>query len=418
MSEEKIPKDAWRTLLMDRENSEWLTKALSLVHPPLRLVQCFSGPFNQHDPIFLKLTGKRSNRLRAEDIIGNLEHIRELDKDILERLVDLWLQDVECMYNGHDSESTFEATPSFFEVLAWLWTNTLEARDVSWSLVQLLASQHIEVQASAQRQETVQKGRDRETSRLKRKIERQSDQLRKVKESSRKLKEQLAQELQTEASLQDALKRQSAETATLYSQIQEFEREREALKKALCSAREEHQIHEYQASERTRQLQIDLDKLHQDYGGACRHSHTLTEKLRQEEAKSAKLAGKLEAYQHEIRLVPVDPCALQKAFVVDYEALSEDPTARFVALIDLYSAFLHRQPTPLLEKHTNWTTLDNGVAEGILLLGLERLLCDAVELPIRRFLQTKSFERETLLRALVMKVKSPRLDHGSDRANG
>lgn len=418
MSEEKIPKDVWRAMLMDQENSEWLNKALSLIHPPLKLVQCFSEPFKQHDPIFLTLTGKRSNRLRAEDIIGNLERIREQDKDTLERLVDLWLQDVECMYNEHDSESAFEATPPFFEVLAWLWINTPEARDVSWSLVQLLASQHVEVQASAQRQEAVQEGKGRETSSLKRKIERQSDQLRKVEEASQKLKEQLARERQAKARLQNALKKRTMETATLDSQIRELEKEREALKKTLCSTREEHQIHEYQASERTRQLQMDLDKLHQDYDGACRHSHTLAEKLQQEEAKSAELSDKLEAYQHEIQLVPVDPCGLQEALVIDYEALSEDPTARFVALVDLYSAFLNRQPTPLLEKYTNWTTLDNGVAEGILLLGLERLLCDAVELPIRRFLQTKGFKREALLRALVMKVESPRLERGSDRANG
>ncbi|KZK15807.1 hypothetical protein [Meiothermus taiwanensis] len=87
--------------------------------------------------------------------------------------------------------------------------------------------------------------------------------------------------------------------------------------------------------------------------------------------------------------------ALLRVLVLDYPSLGGRAEERVTALIEGYRAFLAGENHPAL-LHSNRDLLQCE-AEGIVLVGLERLLLDLSELPLARWLRTHAFRLETLL---------------------
>ncbi|RTG92250.1 hypothetical protein CSW38_11175 [Thermus scotoductus] len=98
--------------------------------------------------------------------------------------------------------------------------------------------------------------------------------------------------------------------------------------------------------------------------------------------------------------------ALLRVLVLDYPGLGNRPEERVLALIEGYRALLKGEDHPAL-RHSNRELLA-GEPEGMVLLGLERLLLDLASLPLSRWLRTHAFRLEAWLQA-GEQPSSPRL---------
>lgn len=96
---------------------------------------------------------------------------------------------------------------------------------------------------------------------------------------------------------------------------------------------------------------------------------------------------------------------LLRVLVLDYPGLGGRAEERVMALIEGYRAFLKGEDHPAL-LHSNRDLLV-GEPEGVVLVGLERLLLDLASLPLDRWLRTHAFRLEALLGGPTL--SSPRL---------
>ncbi|MER3481005.1 MAG: hypothetical protein C4327_11160 [Meiothermus sp.] len=102
---------------------------------------------------------------------------------------------------------------------------------------------------------------------------------------------------------------------------------------------------------------------------------------------------------------PFPPEVLLRVLVLDYPGLGGGAEERVMALIEGYRAFLKGEDHPALF-HSNRDLLV-GQPEGVVLVGLERLLLDLASLPLARWLRTHAFRLEALLGGQAL--SSPRL---------
>ncbi len=121
----------------------------------------------------------------------------------------------------------------------------------------------------------------------------------------------------------------------------------------------------------------------------------LEEGLRRERALREEAEARLKVPEGAPLPPPLPQEALLRVLVLDYPALGERPVERLRALLEGYRAFLKGEDHPALA-HSNVRFL-SGEPEGILLLGLERLLQDLGRLPLERWLRTYAFRLEALL---------------------
>ncbi|WP_245606081.1 hypothetical protein [Thermus amyloliquefaciens] len=98
--------------------------------------------------------------------------------------------------------------------------------------------------------------------------------------------------------------------------------------------------------------------------------------------------------------------ALLRVLVLEYPSFGGKAEERVMALIEGYQALLKGEDHPAL-RHSNREFL-RGEAEGIVLVGLEKLLEDLVNLPLARWLRVHAFRLEALLQE-GQRLSSPRL---------
>lgn len=98
--------------------------------------------------------------------------------------------------------------------------------------------------------------------------------------------------------------------------------------------------------------------------------------------------------------------ALLRVLVLDYTNLGHNAEERVLALLEAYQALLKGEDHPAL-CHSNRELLV-GEPEGLVLLGLEKLLLDLVNLPIARWLRTHAFRLEAWLQE-ERRIFSPRV---------
>lgn len=123
------------------------------------------------------------------------------------------------------------------------------------------------------------------------------------------------------------------------------------------------------------------------------HIGALEDAAAQREQLEARLA-QLQRFKEALP-EPFPEEALLRVLVLDYPSLGGKTEERVMALIEGYQAFLKGEDHPALF-HSNRDLL-GGEAEGIVLVGLERLLLDLSRLPFARWLRTHAFRLETLL---------------------
>ncbi|PZA07723.1 hypothetical protein EWH23_06220 [Meiothermus sp. PNK-Is4] len=124
----------------------------------------------------------------------------------------------------------------------------------------------------------------------------------------------------------------------------------------------------------------------------------------QKEHLEAQLAG-LSSFKETLP-EPFPQEALLRVLVLDYPNLGDKAEERVIALIEGYWAFLKGEDHPAL-RHSNRELLV-GEPEGMVLVGLEKLLLDLASLPLARWLRTHAFRLEALLQE-GQRPSSPRL---------
>ncbi len=393
--------------MLEPDNGAWLHKALSSL-PPTLLARPFKAQFPAHAPEVFILTGKRANKVAAADILDNLEKVRARRPEVLEALVEVWLDNV--AQPAAQQDDVTEAPPDALAVLSWLWSSGEGAPAADWRTVQTLTAQLEAFQAERTTLAEELARAQRELAKLTKASAKVQDKIR-IEQAER---QRLNKELSAKVS---ALERSEQRNLVLKRDISAY-RERVADLEQTLEQQEQRFIKDsgidqkrHEAlSRQHQQLRDDHARLTNDHKTAHR---TLADGVR-ERAEMSRLISSLEGRVAELEEVarlhelPLDAETLQDALILDYETLGDDPRQRFTALLDLYEAALRQEPHPLLEEKTNWGALC-GEFQGILLLGLEPLLLDALRLPIRRYLKMSSFSKEALLRSLAVHIESPRL---------
>ncbi|WP_053043518.1 hypothetical protein [Thermus filiformis] len=118
------------------------------------------------------------------------------------------------------------------------------------------------------------------------------------------------------------------------------------------------------------------------------------EALSEENARLRERLSRLEGFRDALP-EPFPQEALLRVLVLDYPRLAREPRERLLALLEGYQAFLRKEDHPALA-HSNRDLLE-GEAEGVVLLGLERLLLDLASLPLARWLRAHAFRLEAWL---------------------
>lgn len=240
---------------------------------------------------------------------------------------------------------------------------------------------------------------------------------RKLRECERKYQKKVheAEELRGKLQKQERLRKEAEkargealeQAAHLKRKLEELEEARELLEAEF--ERTQHEL---------AKLQGELKNLRLERESLLNQSEGYEQRLAQLAGKIEDLEKELEDKRHiETRLArltqlrqalpePFPQELLLRVLVLDYPRFGSDPQDRLMALIDGYRALLAGEEHPAL-KQSNLDLL-TGEPEGIVLLGLERLLLDLVQLPLRRWLRTHGFRLEAFLQQ-EWSLASPRL---------
>ena len=402
-----FPRERWKERLLDPQQGAWLERALSCL-PPASVVQVFKGQFKKGDKTALLLVGKL-NKIAAEDILENLEKIRERKPEVLERLVDFWLDRVGDYL---DLDGMTQGTLTLLRVTAWLWTSSPEPPAVPWQLIETLA--HRCETLTYERDEEQKRASDaiRETDKATKQRSRQAGKEERERTAQQTLKEQL--ETQTKIvinqqkkieKLKEDLQNAGQQNTTLKGTV----RERDA---TLAKQSATHQQQQEALVLTTKSLQDRRNGLQRELTQAQDALTSTKASLGQLKQTNRELSSELEELQKRAKVisVPTDVQDLQNTLIIDYELLGDTPSVRLHGLITMYEAVLSGETSALLDTNTNWPELDRDGFDGILMLGLEPLLLDLANLPVRRYLDMQSFKHETILRSLIAQLDSPRLE--------
>ncbi len=402
-----FPREQWKERLLDPQQGEWLERALSCL-PPASLVQVFKGQFKKGDKTALLLVGRLS-KFAAEDILENLGKIRERKPEVLERLVDFWLDRVGDYL---DLDGMTQGTPTLLRVTAWLWSSSSEPPAVPWQLIATLA--HRCETLTYERDEEQKRASDaiREANKATKQRSRQADKEERERAAQRTLKEQLETQTKTFTDqqkkiekLKEDLQNAGQQVTTLKSTVRECD----------ATLAEQSAIHKQQQEAlvlTTKSLQDRRNGLQSELTQAQAALISTKVSLGQLEQTNRELSSELEELQKRAKVisVPTDVQDLQNTLIIDYELLGDTPSVRLHGLITMYEAVLSGETSALLDTNTNWLDLDHDAFDGILMLGLEPLLLDLANLPVRRYLDLQSFKHETILRFLTAQLDSPRLE--------
>lgn len=187
---------------------------------------------------------------------------------------------------------------------------------------------------------------------------------------------------QEAAELRKALSRVAEEESQLRAQLEET---RQALHKAQAENAT------FQTAKAALEEQIRGQKRRVDELEArVRELESIAEQKKHLEAQLYRLKSFQQALPE-----PFPPEALLRVLVLDYPRLGGKAEERVIALIEGYQALLKGEGHPAFD-HSN-RELITGEPEGIVLLGLEKLLLDLASLPLARWLRTHAFRLEALL---------------------
>ncbi len=241
---------------------------------------------------------------------------------------------------------------------------------------------------------------------------RQADKEERERAAQRTLKEQLETQTKTFTDqqkkiekLKEDLQNAGQQVTTLKSTVRECD----------ATLAEQSAIHKQQQEAlvlTTKSLQDRRNGLQSELTQAQAALISTKVSLGQLEQTNRELSSELEELQKRAKVisVPTDVQDLQNTLIIDYELLGDTPSVRLHGLITMYEAVLSGETSALLDTNTNWLDLDHDAFDGILMLGLEPLLLDLANLPVRRYLDLQSFKHETILRFLTAQLDSPRLE--------
>lgn len=212
-------------------------------------------------------------------------------------------------------------------------------------------------------------------------------ELKRTRDQLEKLKVKLAQAEKARAEAVKERDKALQERAALRKQVEALTASHAAMRQALEKAQEDLKI-----------LQEELETLKKEKG----ELETLRKERDEYFARAARWE-KAETLRERLQ----EPFPLEAFFrmlFVPYSELGPGPEARLLALIEGYRALLQGKEHPMLSR-TNRELL-SGEPEGIVLLGVERLLLDLAESPLPRWLKTHAWLAESFLTR--EKLSSPR----------
>lgn len=236
------------------------------------------------------------------------------------------------------------------------------------------------------------------------------DLLRRLRESEKKLQKKADEAEKLRARLQKAQKaiqeaqsargRAEQEAAYLRKDLSRVAEERDRLSAEIAKVREE-----------SAKLKAEKGVLEEQVKGHKKRVDELEARVReleglavQKEHLEAQLA-RLSSFKETLP-EPFPQEALLRVLVLDYPSLADKAEERVMTLIEGYRAFLKGEDHPAL-RHSNRQLLV-GEPEGMVLVGLEKLLLDLASLPLARWLRTHAFRLEALLQE-GQQLSSPRL---------
>lgn len=206
---------------------------------------------------------------------------------------------------------------------------------------------------------------------------------------------------------QDLLRRLGECKKKLQKKADEAEKLRAKLQKAQKAIKEA-QSAKGRAEQEAAHLRKDLsrvaeerDRLVDELEARVRELEGIAKQKEHLEAQLARLSSFKETLPE-----PFPQEALLRVLVLDYPSLADKAEERVIALIEGYRALLKGEHHPAL-RHSNRELLV-GEPEGMVLVGLEKLLLDLASLPLARWLRTHAFRLEALLQE-GQRLSSPRL---------
>ncbi|GAA6756158.1 hypothetical protein Thermus77420_16340 [Thermus thalpophilus] len=218
----------------------------------------------------------------------------------------------------------------------------------------------------------------------------------------------LAQKLEKERHARQALERkvQRLEQELQKARADEGRRAQEAAHHRKRAEAAEARVKALEEEVRKRAaLEEEMARLREELA-ACREKLTALEKEKaalEGLRERAEAYARLEAFKGSLpEPFPVE--AFTRVLFVDYGAMAATPEERVLALVELYRALLEGRDHPAFA-HTNRGLLRQA-PEGVVLLGLERLLLDLADSPLRRWLRTHAWQVEAALTREGL--KSPR----------
>lgn len=235
---------------------------------------------------------------------------------------------------------------------------------------------------------------------LLRRLQEIEKKLQKKVNEAEKLRAKLEKEQKARQLAESAKGRAEQEAAHLRKTLSRVAEEKDCLSAELKKVRAENAkflTDEAMLEQRVKSYEMRLD----DLETKVRELVCIEEQKKLLEDQFAKLSGFKEALPEPFPLE-----ALLRVLVLDYPSLAGKAEERVIALIEGYRAFLKRENHPTF-LHSNLELLV-GEPEGIVLLGLEKLLLDLDSLPLTRWLRTHAFRLEALLQE-GQQLSSPRL---------
>lgn len=229
-----------------------------------------------------------------------------------------------------------------------------------------------------------------------RRLRESEKRLQKKADEAEKLRAKLAKEEKARQEAVSARGRAEQEAALLRKDLSRVAEERERLSAELAKVREE-----------STKLQTEKEALEGRVEGYKKRVDELEARVRELEgvvARKEPLEARLKNFEEALP-EPFPQEVLLRVLVLDYPGLGGRAEERVTALIEGYRAFLKGEDHPALF-HSNRDLLV-GEPEGVVLVGLERLLLDLASLPLARWLRTHAFRLEALLGRQAL--SSPRL---------
>lgn len=224
--------------------------------------------------------------------------------------------------------------------------------------------------------------------------------LQKKADEAEKLRAKLQKAQEAVQETQSARGRAEQEAARLRKDLSRVAEERDRLSAELAKVREE-----------SAKLRAEKEALEGQAKGHKERVDALEARVRelegiaeQKEHLEAQLA-RLSSFKETLP-EPFPQEALLRVLVLDYPSLADKAEERVIALIEGYRALLKGEHHPAL-RHSNRELLV-GEPEGMVLVGLEKLLLDLASLPLARWLRTHAFRLEALLQE-GQRLSSPRL---------